>query len=290
MKTSPTISIAVITFWPSSAASCRPRRAAGSLRRAAHRAGIYPTRRACAESGAPRARSSAIPSPRRSRSRPRASPSPGAPSARGLRAARDQLGELADRLDVAELRDPHEPVRVEVVAEQSATSGPARAKRRGRRSARGSPRRSSRARARTARRRAARRPALARLRRSASPRAGSRARPRAIVCQRHRNGLHRPVDLLVAVRERDEHRLELRRGDVDAALDEPAEERVVGVPAARKSVSIAPTRCTVAERRRPLLERAARASSSSYTAGRAGAAAPTARRRSQRVPRERPAW
>src|SRR5437764_10582681 len=42
------------------------------------------------------------------------------------------------------------------------------------------------------------------------------------------NRLDRPVDLVVAVRERDEHRLELRRGDVDAALEQAPEER--GVP------------------------------------------------------------
>src|SRR5204862_2800570 len=35
-----------------------------------------------------------------------------------MRAERDQLGQLADRLDVAERGDPHEAVRVKVVAEQ----------------------------------------------------------------------------------------------------------------------------------------------------------------------------
>ena len=40
-----------------------------------------------------------------------------------VRAARDQRGELADRLDVAELRDPDEPVRVEVVPEQQRDVG-----------------------------------------------------------------------------------------------------------------------------------------------------------------------
>src|SRR6185436_13148523 len=43
------------------------------------------------------------------------------------------------------------------------------------------------------------------------------------------NGLHRAVDLLVAVRERDEHRLELRRRDVDAAVEEAAEQGAVGL-------------------------------------------------------------
>src|SRR6478736_1534588 len=39
------------------------------------------------------------------------------------------------------------------------------------------------------------------------------------------NGLDRPVDLVVAVRERDEHALELGRCHVDAAVEQVAEER-----------------------------------------------------------------
>ena len=41
------------------------------------------------------------------------------------------------------------------------------------------------------------------------------------------DGLDGAVDLGVAVRERDEHRLELRRGDVDAVREQVAEERAV---------------------------------------------------------------
>ena len=67
--------------------------------------------------------------------------------------------------------------------------------------------------------------------------------------------------------ERDEHRLELRRRDVDAPLEQVPEERAVAFGVARcassklrtgssvmKSVSIAPTRCTGAERGGALLE------------------------------------
>src|SRR5436190_1372692 len=43
------------------------------------------------------------------------------------------------------------------------------------------------------------------------------------------DGLDRAVDLLVAVRERDEHRLELARGDVDPALEQVAEQRRVAL-------------------------------------------------------------
>src|SRR4051794_16983882 len=39
------------------------------------------------------------------------------------------------------------------------------------------------------------------------------------------NGLDRPVDLVVAVRERDEHALELGRCHVEAAVEQVAEER-----------------------------------------------------------------
>src|SRR5262249_2104941 len=49
------------------------------------------------------------------------------------------------------------------------------------------------------------------------------------------NGLDRPVDLLVPVGERDQHRLELARRNVDPALEQVAEERrvAVGVAALR---------------------------------------------------------
>ena len=50
------------------------------------------------------------------------------------------------------------------------------------------------------------------------------------------DGLDRTVDVLVAVRERDEHRLELRRRDVDAALEQMAEVRGVALGVARLRV------------------------------------------------------
>jgi len=49
-----------------------------------------------------------------------------------LRAQRDQLGQVGDGLDAADLRDPDEAVRVEVVAEQKRGVGVAGSKRRGR--------------------------------------------------------------------------------------------------------------------------------------------------------------
>src|SRR5260370_23152126 len=50
------------------------------------------------------------------------------------------------------------------------------------------------------------------------------------------NGVERAVDLVVAVRERHEHRLELRRRDVDATLEQMAEERRVTLGVARLRV------------------------------------------------------
>jgi len=49
-----------------------------------------------------------------------------------LRAQRDQLGQVGDGLDAADLRDPDEPVRVEIVPSRSAVSASAGSKRRGR--------------------------------------------------------------------------------------------------------------------------------------------------------------
>ena len=113
------------------------------------------------------------------------------------------------------------------------------------RSGRGSPRRSSRRRAHARAEPAARRPARARARRAARrPRAGSprprrrRARPRGQLAEDVRNGLDGPVHVLVGVRERDEQALELRRRDVDPALEQAAEEE-------RRSA-----RCRRARRRR----------------------------------------
>src|SRR6476620_6803129 len=50
------------------------------------------------------------------------------------------------------------------------------------------------------------------------------------------DNLDRPVDLLVAVREREKHRLELRRRDVDAVREEVAEEARVAIGIARLRV------------------------------------------------------
>src|SRR5919201_3815794 len=83
-------------------------------------------------------------------------------------------------------------------------------------------------------------------RRSASrQRRLSRPASTAIVSQRSATeelgtGLHRAVDLLVAVGERDEQRLELRRRDVDAALEQVAEERAVALRVARLRVAQIP--------------------------------------------------
>src|SRR5580765_6601208 len=61
----------------------------------------------------------------------------------------------------------------------------------------------------------------------------SRPASSAIVSQRSavkgRNGLDRTVDLLLAVRKRDEHALELARRDVDPAREQMAEERAVAL-------------------------------------------------------------
>src|SRR5215471_16046030 len=54
------------------------------------------------------------------------------------------------------------------------------------------------------------------------------------------NYLHRSVDLLVAVRERDEHRLELGRCDVDPALEQAAEERPVAMGVASGGIREVP--------------------------------------------------
>src|SRR5207244_4139135 len=62
-----------------------------------------------------------------------------------------------------------------------------------------------------------------------SPAASSAMTSQSSVAEEVANGLHRPVDLLVAVRERDEHRLELRRRDIDAAGEQMAEKRAVAL-------------------------------------------------------------
>ena len=118
------------------------------------------------------------------------------------------------------------------------------------RSGRGTPRRSSRGRARTAPRRAARRrrtssraapgSRTSRPERDSRPRPPARSPPRR-QASKLRNRRDRAVDLLVAVREREEHGLELRGGDVDALREQVAEERRValGVAALLHVVEVA---------------------------------------------------
>ena len=130
------------------------------------------------------------------------------------------------------------------------------------------------------------------------PRAGSRSqrpprsRPRGQSAEELANGLHRPVDLLVAVRERDEHGLELRRRHVDAARRAGAgrarRSRSVSHAAASSKLRTGPSRAEQRQHRADALDdvRTARgrardarraASSSSYTPGRAAGAARRAR-------------
>ena len=234
-----------MTSLPSSAASASKRVA--SRRNLPHAAGVRgeraldaPGRRPLARraraaapasppSRAPRAASSSRPLP----SRPQSSRPGGAVAVAALgpqlRAERDQLGQVGDRLALATLRDADEPVRVEVVAEQQRRRRP-RPARRGAssRSGRGSPRRSSRGRARSARSPSGEKTG-SRSRspcgRSASAQSGlSRAPPRGDrvpeVSGRRRSRQRRsPSGRSSASRvgERDEHGLELRRRDVDAA-------------------------------------------------------------------------
>src|SRR5262249_17978997 len=63
------------------------------------------------------------------------------------------------------------------------------------------------------------------------------------------NGLDRTIDLLVAVGERDEQRLELRRRDVDPTRQQVAEERRVRLRVARRGVLEATHRLGAAEER-----------------------------------------
>src|SRR6266542_7035701 len=84
--------------------------------------------------------------------------------------------------------------------------------------------------------------------RSAAPHSGlSRSASSAITSQRSvakdvNDGLHRSFDLLVRVRERDEYGLELGGCDVDAALEQPAEEHTVKRRVAAERVVEVPDR------------------------------------------------
>src|SRR5215210_1908074 len=60
-------------------------------------------------------------------------------------------------------------------------------------------------------------------------------------------GLQRPVDLRVAVRRRDEHRLELRGRDVDAALEQVAEESAEAPAVARGCLAVVTNRALAEE-------------------------------------------
>ena len=167
-------------------------------------------------------------------------------------------------------------MRVEVVAEQQRVVAVGRREQpRAAVVERGSPRRSSPARARSAPRRAARRRARARARRRRrAPVGPERALRRRLVGDRVPEGAHGSKKVptastvrsisVVAVGERDEHGLELRRGDVDArwragAGRAPRSARCRSAaassksrtgPSATNSVSIAPTRCTWPKRLR----------------------------------------
>ena len=200
-------------------------------------------------------------SARRDRAPPRRCPSPRSGRGRGRRGSRRAGGPCRRR------------------AGRTAAAG---------RSGGGSPRRSSPPRARTAPRRAARRrerPRAPRRAAASRPRAGSRPPPPPRAFPRGRAQLPKKsptasivrVDLLVTVRERDEHALELGRRQVDAALERMPEERRRSAPCRserrrrsrgpasswQNSVSIAPTRCTVPNGARPASNRAPRRSSPS---------------------------
>src|SRR5215208_7488584 len=64
------------------------------------------------------------------------------------------------------------------------------------------------------------------------------------------NGLHRPLDLPLSVGERDEERLELRRGDVDPAREQVPEESAVAVGVAALGLLEVRHRAVRAEERR----------------------------------------
>src|SRR3954468_22066500 len=82
----------------------------------------------------------------------------------------------------------------------------------------------------------------------------SRPASSAIVSQtsavKVRNGLDRAIDFLVAVRERDEHALELARRDVHAAREQVPEERAVALGVAALRVVEVAHRLVVREQRR----------------------------------------
>ena len=208
-KMRPTASIERTTLRPSSAASARSRNEASIVRVTLLHAEVV--RDTCAldrrvtgggprelERAPPRRRARAAPA-RAASSAPwpssaavaaQASASPRPALGARLRAERDQLGEVVHRLDAAGRRDPDEPVRVEVVAEQQRRVGdrPGRRAAAGRSGA-GSPRRSSRRRARRPARRAPRRRRRSRARRPGAatrPRAGSPPPPRRRASPRRR--------------------------------------------------------------------------------------------------------
>ena len=184
-----------------------------------------------------------------------------------LGAARDHVGEHGDRVEVAELRQPRQPERVEPVAGQQREVGILRPQRRGpRRSAagspRGSPRRSSaycaaprrvapcrrscdrgRERPPSARRRpqpqaAAPRRASGRHALRAGRPAVSSSAPHAISANAAAAASRVRVDVLARVGERREPRLELRRRRVDAARQQRAAPGAVGLGVARGGAGV----------------------------------------------------
>ena len=292
--------------------TCLPSETLSASRSASIGGDATATRRACAASAAvdrlvagdaAGERARAAPGRRASRSAPRGASSRPVPSAAAvaahaapspsrllgpeLRAERDQRGEVGDGVDRARLArcGRGRARRGSRRAAARCRRPPARTAAGGR-SGGGSPRRSSRARARkrgVAERREDRL-ALA-ARRAAAASAPERALAGRLVGHRlpdvvigpsledGADGLDRAVDLLVAVRERDEHGLELRRRDVDARARR-------GRGRARRSA-----RCRTPARRgsRAPGRRARRASASRRRAGRGRtASSPSASRAPRR--------
>ena len=235
-------------------------------------------------------------------------PSPSRSSARSWLQSEMQLREVGDRVDLVRRGDPNEAVRVEVVAEEERRvvvgrleeARPAvvdevalvdrlEAERVLRRAERGEDGGAIRLRERGSRPRGCSPPPRRR-----------RSRPRGQPWK-PRDGGDRALDLLVAVRGRREERLELRRREVDALLEQVTEQRAVALGVARlRVVEVAHRRVGHEEReqRADALDAAERSESLLEAARRAlelvvdGAVAQAAedgeaRGDRERVPRER---
>ena len=216
-----------------------------------------------------------------------AAPSSSRPSARAC--AQSEISSARSRTASTSpaLRDPDEPVRVEVVAEQERRV----------RVGRGEEPRTGEVDQvalvdrldpeRVARRRERRedRLALGVRSRRPRPRAGSRrprpprSRPRDQPPRTSATAFDRAVDLVVGVREGDEHALELRRRDVDPALEQAAEQHSVAVGVAALGVR--------EPRDRPVGGEEGRHRADALDARRTGAGPPRAARRGARAARRR---